>query len=81
MNDAIMLNGREVFANRYSITQRERYEAGALGLDPDYRFDVRMYEYQDEDTLIYNGVRYAIYRTYHKGDNVELYVTRKAGVY
>lgn len=79
--DVIILSNREVFAQRYSISQKEHYDAGVLELNPEYRFDVRMYEYQGENTLMYDGVKYAIYRTYQKGDYIELYVAKKTGVF
>ena len=38
-------------------------------------------DYQGETRLLYNGVRYAVYRTYHaRTDDLELYVQREVGV-
>lgn len=38
-------------------------------------------DYNGEDTILYNGKAYGVYRTYHaKTDVLELYVERKGGV-
>ena len=76
----VKFNNREVYSLRTAIRQNEFFSAQQQGLKPQYCFIVRAAEYDDEETLIYNGKRYAVYRTYEKGDNVEIYVTKKAGV-
>jgi len=80
MDDIILLGDRAVFANRRSVSQKEFYEAGILGLKPEFRFDVRFFEYNGEDSLIYEGKRYVIYRTYRRGEYAELYAYRKIGI-
>lgn len=81
MDEIIVLGKREVFAKMYSITEKEFYDAGMQGLKPEFRFDVRACEYGGEDTLVYDGIKYAVCRTYRKGrEYIELYVMRKAGV-
>ena len=69
-----------VFCEVASITQTEFYAAADTQLNPDFRFTVFFGDYNGEQIVIYNGMRYSIYRTYRPGDDLELYVERKIGV-
>ena len=63
---------REVFCQRQSISRNEFFNAGRNGFNPQYMFTVFKGEY--------NGLTYAIYRTYETdNDYIELYVERKGG--
>lgn len=68
-----------VFAEVYSITQTEFFAAANTELNPEYRFDVFFGDYNGESLVKYQGNKYAIYRTYHKGEYMELYAERKIG--
>lgn len=70
---------RQVYCEVYSISQTEFYAASNTELNPEYRFNVFFGDYHGEDVCVYNGQRYAIYRTYRSGDNLELYAERKIG--
>lgn len=73
---------RDIFCQVDSVSRAEFYSAGQAGLRPEYRFIVFFGDYQGETRLIYNGVRYAVYRTYHaRTDELELYVQREVGVH
>jgi hypothetical protein len=48
-------------------------------LNPEYVFTVFFADYEDETVCEFHGKRYAIYRTYHDGDQMELYAERKGG--
>ena len=69
----------QVFCEVDSITQTEFYQAANTELNPEYKFTIFFGDYSDQPIVIYNGVRYAIYRTYRADDNLELYVERKIG--
>ena len=73
---------REIFARLSSVDRGEFFAAGENGLRPEHRFTVFAAEYEGETLCEYDGERYAIYRTYQVPgtDDLELYVTRKAGV-
>lgn len=73
-------NKRRVFCAVQSVSQSEWFEGGRNGLKPSMRFDVFVEDYNGEDVLEHNGIRYGIYRTYLNGRNLELYVEKKAGV-
>ena len=68
-----------VFCEVDSITQSEFYQAANTELNPEYKFTIFFGDYSGQPIVIYNGVRYAIYRTYRADDNLELYVERKIG--
>lgn len=72
-------NGRGVIANIDSVTGSEWFEGGRIGLNPQFRMRIHVSEYHGEEMCIYNGVLYSIYRTFIKGDTVELYVEKKKG--
>lgn len=70
---------KQVFCEVDSITQTEFYQAANTELNPEYKFTIFFGDYDGQPIVEYNGVRYAIYRTYRADDNLELYVERKIG--
>ncbi len=76
-----ILEYRDVFCKSNSVTRSEYYQAGRNGLNPEMEFTVNFAEYEGERSLLWNGQRYAIYRTYHQPgtDYMELYVRREGG--
>lgn len=73
---------REVFCQVNSVSRAEFFAAAQAGMRPEYQFTMFFYDYQGETSLIYEGVRYAVYRTYHaRTDDLELYVQREVGVH
>ena len=68
-----------VFCEVDSITQSEFYQAANTELNPEYKFTIFFGDYDGQPIVIYNGVRYSIYRSYRTGDDLELYVERKIG--
>ena len=64
----------DVFALVESASQSEFFNGGQNGLRPDLKFTVRLFEYSGQDTLLYKGVEYSIYRTYRRNDGrIELH--------
>lgn len=73
-------SNRDVFCQADSVTRSEFFDAGRNGLNPEYRFTLFAGDYNGETTVIYKGLPYAVYRTYHaRTDIIELYVERKGG--
>ena len=71
---------KDVFCQVDSVTRAEFFEAGRNGLNPEFRFTLFAGDYNGEQTVIYKGLSYAVYRTYHaRTDVLELYVERKGG--
>lgn len=71
---------KEVFCKAESVTRAEFFEGGRNGLNPEYKFILFFGDYDGEQTVVYKGLPYGVYRTYHAStDTLELYVERKAG--
>ena len=71
----------EVIAQVDSVSQSEFFEAGQVGIVPEYRFTLNKYAYNGEKIVEYEGARYGIYRTYEASPyTIELYASRKDGI-
>ncbi|WP_019243648.1 MULTISPECIES: hypothetical protein [Bacillus] len=70
---------RRVFCDKQSIGQSEFFNGGQTGIKPAYKFIIRLLDYQEETKLMYKNKTYSIYRTYEKGENIELYCEVRAG--
>lgn len=72
---------REIYVRVHSIGAREFAEGGQDGLKREYRFDTFYLDYEGENEIEYDGVRYSIYRDYlvPGTERVELYTNRKVG--
>lgn len=70
---------KTIYCEVDSITQSEFYSAANTELNPEYRFTVFFGDYDGQEVVKYHGQRYAIYRTFRQGDDLELYAERKAG--
>ena len=71
----------EVYCDVNSITQTEFYAANEAGLKAALRFDLFAYDYSGEEIVEFHGVRYNVYRTYQRyNDVLELYVNKVVGV-
>lgn len=64
---------RDVFCEVASIGQKEFYQAAATGLQPEIKFVLADYlDYSGEKTVVHNGTRYRVLRTYRKGQELEI---------
>ena len=59
---------RTVYANEWSISSAERYEAGRNDLKPERRYQVRTSEYQGEQLMEFAGVEYSIIGVEPRGE-------------
>lgn len=74
------LSERDVFVQVDSVTANEFFSGGRNGLNPEFRFTMFEGDYNGERLCRYNGLTYAIYRTYlGRTDTIELYVEREGG--
>lgn len=72
---------RMVFCDVQSITRAEWYDAGRSGFKPDISFIMFGPDYNGEDEVIFNGVKYSIYRTYiGRNETLELYCQKIGGI-
>ncbi len=68
----------DVFAEVRSIGMKEKYEALAVGLEPELTFVIAdYYDYDNQQYIEYESVIYKVLRTYRKATNeLEIVVTR-----
>lgn len=70
----------KVYCNVASVSQREFFDGGRNGLNPEYKFTMFAYDYSGEELVEFNDIVYRVYRTYRTNtDEIELYVQRKYG--
>lgn len=70
---------KNVYCNVKSVKYNEYYQAAANGLVPELIIVVRSADYCGEELISYNLQNYKVIRTFVKGENTELTVS-KAGV-
>lgn len=63
---------RQVFANEFSISSNEFYDASNQGLKPSKQFEIYSFEYENEPKFLHNGIKYSIIRTQTKGEKIRL---------
>lgn len=69
-----------VFCAEKSVGQKEFFSAEARGLKAEYQLDIWAQDYNGEETAEYGTDKdgkpkqYKIYRTFKKGDKLELYL-------
>ena len=72
---------RDAFCNVSSVSASELFDARKAGLKPEYRATMFAPDYEREEIVELDGMRYGVYRTYlGRNETIELYVERKAGV-
>ena len=70
---------RTVFANRFDVSTREFYDAGAQGRKPEREYQVRTADYQGEGTVIADGIRFTVMRTKEGTEFTRLVCERTIG--
>jgi len=68
-----------IMAEIKSAGANEWFEGGRNGLNPEYTFIINRIEYNNEETVIFNDVKYTVYRTYIKEDRIELHCEKRKG--
>lgn len=64
---------REIFADKKSVRSSEFYQAQSQGFKLDVMFNIKPYEYDNEEYLIFENQKYKIERTYEKdSENLEI---------
>lgn len=90
MNEVLTLikgeTSRTVLCRLASIGMREFYEASARDFYPEMKFILADYlDYNNEQLVEHNGLRYRVLRTFRTGQELEIVVTRasaeEGGVY
>lgn len=63
---------RKVYANEFSVSSSEHYNAALTGLRPAKMFEVHAFEYQQETKLRHGATTYNIIRSEGKGEKTRL---------
>jgi len=61
---------RKIYANEYSVSSTEYYNAAVTGLRPEVAFEIYSFEYDGEKKFKYKGKEYNIIRTQGKGEKI-----------
>ena len=69
-----------VYCTVKSIGSQEFDKASARGLKPQYCFEIFKFDYHGQSNLEYNNIPLRVYRTYIKGDLIELYTESGVGL-
>ena len=70
----------KVYVAVTSVTSQEWFEGGRNGLNPQFRFTMFSFDYNNEKIIEYQDKQYTIYRTYYRSaDEIELYVELRKG--
>lgn len=67
----------EVFANKKSIRASEFYDARKVGYALDIMFEVKPYDFNEQEFILYEGKKYKIERMYQKNSEILELVCRK----
>jgi SPP1 family predicted phage head-tail adaptor len=59
---------RQVFANEFTVSSAEFYDAGQNGLQPERQYQMRSCDYAGERLLEIDDLRYEIIRTQRRGE-------------
>lgn len=70
---------RTVYANEFTVSSAEFYDAGRSGLKPEREYQLRACDYDDETLLRVDDTDYQIIRTERRGEWVFLVCQRKVG--
>ena len=71
-------SSRDVFCAVMSIGEKEFYQGHAAGLQPEIKFLLAdYYDYEGEEIVEFDGVRYKVLRTYRKDNELEITCTRE----
>lgn len=72
--DPVMVeNKRPVFCKELSVGMSEFYQAQTLFYKPEIKFEIADYmDYQKEQFVDYEGLRYKILRTYRRNNALEI---------
>jgi len=70
LNEIVAFMHHKVYANEYSISSTEFYNAAVNDLKPEKSFEIYSFEYQGEEYFRFDGNLYRIIRTQGKGEKI-----------
>lgn len=70
---------RKVYANEFSVSVTEYYNAAATGMRPSKSFEIYSFEYRGEEKLKHEGIIYRIIRVESRGEKTRITCERVVG--
>ena len=59
---------RQVYANEFTVSSAEYYDAGQNNMKPERQYQVRFFDYADEKLLTVDALEFEIIRTQRRGE-------------
>lgn len=78
-NEIFEVKERQVHAQELSPGQKEFHVAGQNGLKASKVFKIYEHEFAGEQEVLYAGKIYSVYRTFQKGNKLEIYCEVRIG--
>lgn len=78
-NEVLESKARMVHAQKLSPGQKEFHVAGQNGLKASKVFKIYEHEFAGEQEVLYAGKIYSVYRTFQKGNKLEIYCEVRIG--
>lgn len=67
---------KEIYCDKQSVRSTEFYQAHAVGKKVEIVLVAKLVDFNEEDSIKFEDQVYNIFRTYPKGDDIELVLTR-----
>lgn len=78
-NESAVTDDKTVYGKMRSVGSREFVDAHQLNLRPQCVIEIYTAEYNGAETVIMRGKKLSVYRTYVKGERMELYLAERSG--
>ncbi len=78
-NEKPAISPKTVIGAKKSVYANDFFQAGQLNIKPFCMVEIYAAEYNGAKTVLLGGRRLTVYRTYEKGDRLELYLAERTG--
>lgn len=78
-NETAGTEPKTVIGTKKSVYANDFFQAGQLNIKPFCMVEIYAAEYNGAKTVILGGRRLTVYRTFEKGQRLELYLAERAG--
>ena len=78
-NETAKIAPKTVVGFRRSVFESEFFRAGQLNIKTFCMVDIYREEYNGAKTVLLGGKRLTVYRTFERGDRIELYLSERTG--
>lgn len=78
-NETAQIEPKTVIGKKKSVYENDFFHAGQLNIKPYCIVEIYKAEYNGAKTALIDGRRLTIYRTFEKGQRLELYLAERTG--